>query len=479
MSSASALAHRAESALGETLPLLAVERRWSFIDIICIKSALVIASWAFLFGGATAQLVGFVDGLFAIVVGNAIGVLVLLWAFVLPSAKWGTEFFVYMRSILGPVGSSIYVLLLAVITVFAWAAILTAMIGKALAEIAAEAMPDLPIGGPAIATGCALMVLVLAWGFVARGSNALRILNLIAAPALILLCLWLMASLFSQISLEQLVAARPLDGSGDADRAKNLMLAVEINIASGLSTSSLAANLGRYGKSQRTVVWGSFIAYVPIYCLAVAVGLISALALGSADPVSWMLPIVGPIAGIVLLLVLALANFSSLVAMVQGNCQTLIQNLGPRLQSFGWAGFTALVFGGTGVLIIFASDTIYDRFYTLVSFNQGILASLCGVAIADRIVLRRNHLDIGDLYENSQESAFRFWKGINPAAFTSIAIGFYVYLMLFNPITYETAFLFTFVSATFPALIAAFFAHLLLTRIVVIPAGKGSYPTVA
>jgi hypothetical protein len=53
MSSAPSLEHHTDSALGETLPLLASERQWSFIDIICIKSALVIASWAFLFGGST------------------------------------------------------------------------------------------------------------------------------------------------------------------------------------------------------------------------------------------------------------------------------------------------------------------------------------------------------------------------------------------------------------------------------------------
>ena len=86
------------------------------------------------------------------------------------------------------------------------------------------------------------------------------------------------------------------------------MLAVELNVACGISWGALAANLGRYATTQRAAVWGSLIAYVPVNVLAATVGLTSALALGSADPVTWMVPMVGPVAGVFLLVLLGVAE---------------------------------------------------------------------------------------------------------------------------------------------------------------------------
>jgi cytosine/uracil/thiamine/allantoin permease len=65
---------------------------------------------AFLFGGTTAQYEGFRGGVLTMLAGNTIGVVILLLALVLPSSKWGTEFFVHQRSVYGPVGALAFVL---------------------------------------------------------------------------------------------------------------------------------------------------------------------------------------------------------------------------------------------------------------------------------------------------------------------------------------------------------------------------------
>ncbi|NJO55744.1 MAG: hypothetical protein HC834_04590 [Rhodospirillales bacterium] len=69
--------NRIEAALAETLPLLPEERSWSFRDMLAVKSGLSIATWGFLFGGATGQLVGFVDGVIALTFGTATGLGIL------------------------------------------------------------------------------------------------------------------------------------------------------------------------------------------------------------------------------------------------------------------------------------------------------------------------------------------------------------------------------------------------------------------
>ncbi len=463
----------ASGALAESLPLIRSDRNWNLIDVMCVKSGLAIATWAFLFGGATAQFVGFWDGIFAIFVGNAIGVILLLLAVVLPSSKWGTEFFVHQRSVYGPLGVLIFVLLAIFLMVIGWAALLATMTGKAVAEIARSSLPTLPIGGSTLAMLVSLLVLFVTWRLIARGSNGVRLLNLLAAPALILLCVWLMASIFSRFSLAEIAAAPAI--KPDPDRVKSIMLAIELNIASGISWFNVAANLGRYAKTQRAAVWGSFIGYVPVNGLAYVVGLTSALVLGSSDPVTWMVPIVGPLGGVVLLLILALANLSSLVGMAQGNCQTMIQIFGPRAQSLGWSGITLLVLLGAAIIVLLATDALYDRFNTLVAFNQAVLAPACGIALADRIGLRGNRVNLRALYENHAGSDYYFWKRINPGAFAALGAGAFVYLALLNPLTFDSEPIFRFVSASLPAMGVAFVVHFLLARFVVMRAGMGNY----
>jgi nucleobase:cation symporter-1, NCS1 family len=343
-----------DEALAETLPLTRAERRWSFVDVLSVKSGLAIATWAFLFGGTTAQYVGFRDGVLTMLAGNTIGVVILLLALVLPSSKWGTEFFVHQRSVYGPIGALGFVLVVVVGVVFAWAAILSTMIGKSAVAILELVAPSSAASASTTQLAVAVAMLAIAWVILMRGSASVRVLNRLAAPGLLLLCAWLMVALFSAIPLATLLAAAPI--APHPDRATNIMLVVELHIAGGISWGSLAANLGRYAQTQRAVVWGSLIAYVPIYVIAASVGLISALALGSADPVSWMIPITGPVAGALLLLLLGLANLSSLVGMVQGNCQTLIQHFGPRLQRLGWPRFTLLFFAGVATMVLLASE---------------------------------------------------------------------------------------------------------------------------
>ncbi len=285
-----------DEALAETLPLTRAERRWSFIDVVSVKSGLAIATWAFLFGGATAQYVGVRDGILTMLAGNTIGVVILVLALVLPSSKWGTEFFVHQRSVYGPIGALMIVLVAVVLMVFAWAAILATMIGKSVVEMLRTAGPTLPLPDSVLESVVAIGMLAVAWAILVRGSEGVRLLNRIAAPGLMLLCVWLMVALFSRTSPAELAALAPL--APRSDRATSIMLAVELNIASGLSWNWLAANLGRYAVTQRAAVWGSMVAYVPIYVVAATVGLISALALGSADPVTWMVPMVGPVGGV-------------------------------------------------------------------------------------------------------------------------------------------------------------------------------------
>lgn len=455
------------------LPLSRSDREWSFLDVCSVKSGLVIATWAFMFGGTTANYLGFWDGLLAMLIGNAIGVILLVFAAILPATKWGTEYFVHQRSTLGARGAQVLALISVAPGAVLWAAILATTTGRAAVELAKIVPGGSAVPENLVAAGVATGFLALAWTFVVRGNNGVRAINRLAAPLLLLMCVWLIVAVLSRASLAEVTAAPAL--APTPDRATNIMLMIEFNIAGGLSWYNVAANLGRYARTPRAAAWGALVAYVPINVLACSVGLASALVLGSPDPVAWMAPSAGPILGALLLGLLALANLSTLAAMAQGNCQTLIQHLGRAPQRLGWARFTAIYFAAVLCVSWTAPQVLYDQFFTIVAFLQALVGPAVAVALADALILRRNRLDIAALHARPGTGAYAYWGGINLCAFIAIAVGAITYLAMFNPATLATAPGFSWVSASLPAMLLAFATHIVLNRLIMKPAGKGAY----
>lgn len=464
----------ADRALADTLPLRCVDRHWSFLDLVWVQSGLAIATWAFLIGGVTATYVGFWDGMWTMLLGNCIGVVIMLYASALPSSKWGTEHYVLHRSIYGPVGVLVVIFVVSALSVVGWTTILAVMFGKAATQLivgmtgTAEEQSSLKI------TVIALVALVASWLVLANGDRGIRILNRCVAPGLIVMSVVLFATIFTEKSLSQISSALPLAPLDS--RRSSLLLAIELNVAVGMSWWSLAANVARSARTQRAAMWGSFIGYVPIGVLAQMVGLTAALVMGSADPTQWMLPIVGPLLSVVLLAFICFANLTSIAGMVYANVQTFVQHLGPRVQRFGWTRTAAVLLGICGVCVFFTETVLYDRFFTFVALTQAAVVSAIGVTLADYLLLRRRHISLPALYDVEKDSPYGYWNRINYSALLALLAGSLVYVLIFNPVTFEFASMFPYVGASIPALLTSMGTHLALTRWVVIPMGKGAYP---
>lgn len=462
-----------KAALAETLPLLPEERSWSFRDMLAVKGGLAIATWGFLTGGATGQLVGFVDGMIAMLCGSAIGIGILFFALLLPVYRTGSESFVYLRSAFGPLGTSLIAVTLVLSVVPFWTAILATMAGSATQEV----LVALDFVGEdtllPIATAMSLAALLVSFMLAARGSDALRLFNLAAVPLLVILSISLMVAVFAQAGWSTILTAEPPPMQWD--RPTRFMLAVELNIVTNISWFGLAGNLMRYGNSARSATWGTWIGLVPIALLPMVAGLASSLALGSADPVQWMIPLVGPVLGLAMLSILILANVSSMIGMLQGNAPTIIQNFGALVRRLGFAGTIAMVSALAALIICLATDALYGSFYSIVAFFGAIFAACIGVLLADGLVLRRSKVDLADLHETSGGS-YHFWIGVNPVALLALFAGFLTYLALLEPLSQTPTAAFRYLSASLPAAAAAFCVHLVLSRIITIPSGLGGYP---
>ena len=159
-------APKSKPALAETLPLLPEERSWSFRDMLAVKGGLAIATWGFLAGGATGQLVGFADGIAALFFGTALGIGLLTFALLLPVYRTGSESFVFLRSAFGPRGTSLLAVVLVLGIVPFNSAILSNMAGDATREvlIGLDFLAPAPVWPVGQATALGVLALSLPFG---------------------------------------------------------------------------------------------------------------------------------------------------------------------------------------------------------------------------------------------------------------------------------------------------------------------------
>lgn len=462
-----------EEALKDTLPLLREDREWGFFDFVWVQSGLSIATWAFLFGGITALFVGFWDGLWTMMVGNCIGVIFMVLASVLMTCKWGTEQFILQRSIYGAMGIMVLVLGLLTVTELGWTTILAIMFGRASTQVLNHVAGTEYSASSPVVLGIAMIALLIGWWVVVKGDRAVRLMNRIIAPGLIIMSVLLLVTIFVQKSFAEIASTGAIDPFDS--RAMNLMIAIELNIAAGVSWWTVAGNIARGAKTQRSAVWGSFVGLVPVAVVAQMVGLTAALVMGSSDPTEWMLPIVGPFIGIILLVFIGLANLTSMSSIVYATCQAFAQHLGEKVQRLGWARMSGIFFAICAVLLFLTSTALYDQFFKFVAWTQAVLVSAIGITIADYHLLRKRKIDLAELYNLDAGSAYHFWGRVNYVALASLAIGFAIFVSLLDPFSLVGGGTFTVTSASLPTLFGAMIAHYLLTRIFVIPRGKGGY----
>ena len=457
---------------GDT-PLLPSERVWGFWGFAYANSALAVATWVFLIGGATALFVGPLQGISAIVIGNIIGVILAASSTCLPCGKYGVEQFTYLRSMFGINGSRLVYVLSVVVLTMGWLAVLGLMCGRALDNLETLVQHSQPDGDGWLVTAGALLAIVLAALVAMRGPDMIRRLSAVIAPSLILIMLALMYFISQRFSFAELLAMPPLQPPF-ADQRINFMIAVEINIAAGFSWWPYIGNLSRLCSNQRTAFWPNLVGIFGAAALGETVSLFAASTLGSSDPTAWMRLAGGVGFGVVALGFLALANLTGMVNILYTAVIGLRQLAGERLRSVRWGVLIGL-FCVIPVLIVLCFPGIYDGFFIFLVWTSALNSALAGIGIADYFFLRQQRVNLRHVYATQGASPVRFCKGFNPIALLALVAGFAIYVVVFNPQTLANTSFFTFATASLPSCLLAGLVHYGLTRLLAVRLGWGGY----
>ena len=455
-------------------PLPPTKRLWGFWEYTWANAALAIATWGFLIGGSLALVVDVKGGLLAIILGNVLGVLLVGLAVSVSAGKYGTEQYTFMRSVFGHNGSRVIYTVAMILLTVGWLVVLGTMFGRSIdsaISVVSDREPD--PNAPYIYVITIVAIALTAY-IVAKGPTSIKLFNVIVAPALILVMGFMIWLFLSDSSLADLLAldalARPFDSN-----AVNFMIAVEINIAAGFSWWPYIGNLSRITKNERTAFWPNLIGIGFAASLGEAVGLIGAVKYGNADPTQWMAETGGLWMSAIVLVFIAFANITSMANILYTAVVGLRQMFGALFRNVSWEW---IVYGFciVPVIVMFAIPGLYDGFMTFLVWTAAIYSALTGIMLVDYFLLRKQRVDLKELFIEDKSSVYYFTGGYNIASMAATLIGIAVFTVTFNPLSFEHTGYFRYTTASLLAAVVAGLAYWALSALFVVPRGLGGYP---
>jgi NCS1 family nucleobase:cation symporter-1 len=425
------------------LPLRLDEREYGTLGAHGNCFAYAIATWCFLLGSYAADLVGAVEGTVALIVGNLIGTFLCTMPLSFGCQRYGLEQMDFCKTAFGQHGTHILIVFY-LINLLGWSGLLLVMFGNGIFNIAGAfgLNPGQWVVGAGVALGIWLSYLVTA-----HGVHRLNVVNNIVTPALGLVVLYMLYMLFSSYGWEAIASAKPLDPNPDP--AVNYAIVLELGIANGFSWWGGIGFLARNTRTRRNSIYPQILQLGLMSGVVSSIALYSALVVGSDDPTRWMVPLGGLFMGVVALGFVALANISSIAVSLFASGLALRHV--PGLRRRPWWQIVVITIIPCS-FFIFWSKELYDLGDAFLAYNGTMYAPIAGIVFVDFFFLRKQRICLRSIFDNAPDGAYYFWKGFNLLGLAGIILGQVVYFSLYNPLSGETYWLFTYV----PASIAAF-----------------------
>lgn len=449
-------------------PLLKHERTWGPWQLGISLATAAAATWCYIIGEYTGYYLGFSQGFAALFAGSMIGMLIVALAAVPICIRFGVDSIASCKPQFGSAGWIIPAALQQ-ISIVGWNSLLLIFFAKSTTQLLI-ALGVIPDGESALIVPATIfLACALVFIFLLKGSGGLdRIAKILVAHVFV--GFWMLYILVTQ-RWADIEAAVPAYAS--ADPLWNYTTGVEIGIVSLLSWWPYIGAMVRMAPKGRTAAIPVMIgmgAPVPLLSL---IGIAGILVLQVSDPAEWMRTIGGPIYGVIALLFVAAANLGTAVAGVYASAIGLRHF--PGLDRMSWPTLLLLTIAPVVLVGLFIPELFFANFGSFLAFIGMAFAPLCGIQIADYFFLRGRRIDIRAMFVGGPGSAYRFWSGFNPAALLAMVGGCGTYLYLLNPLTYVSHSPYDYTTATLPTLVVSGLIHIIVTLVVVKPAGKGGY----
>lgn len=438
------------------MPVLLSEREYGTATAHTTCFAYAVATWCFLTGGYVAELVGAVEGLVCLVAGSVVGVFVTTMPLSTACQRYGLEQMDACKPAFGQRGAQV-MLIFYLINMLGWSGLILVMFGNGLHNIA-EALgyePSRWVVGAGVALGLWLTYLI-----VTRGVHLLSLANSIITPGLAVLVVFMLYVLLYEKGWET-IASAPALAPGPSPFI-NYMIAFELGLATGISWWGGIGFLARNTKTHRNSIYPQIVQLGLAGALVCCVGLFSALVVRSADPTEWMVPIGGPLLGVLALAFVALANVTSTAVSVFASGLALRHV--PGLREMAWKRLMLLTIAPC-VPFVFWPHELYDLGDAFLAYNGTMYAPIVGIVFVDFYVLRRERLSLWAIFERSPSGAYHYTHGFHWPALASLILGQVLYIFLYDPITGETHDLFRIMPASAAACLVPATTYYLATRV--------------
>ena len=405
-------------------PTAPERRTWSTYNIaaLWIGMSVVITTYT-LASGLMAQGMNWWQSMITILLGNTI-VLIPMILNAHAGTKYGVSFPVLCRASFGVRGANVPAILRAIVAC-GWFGIQTWIGALALDALFAAAW-----AGWATVPGKTAIAFAIFWGIqviiILKGTEGIKLLESWSAPLLLgggALLLWwgidrgggLGRILGESVKLQQ----------GSTPFWTLFPAALTANVGYWATLSLNIPDFTRYAKNQRSQALGQALGLpttmTAFAFIGVAVTSATIVIFGKAewDPVVLVTKIGG--AGVVMfsaLVVLAAQLTTNMAANVVSPSNDF-SNLSPRRISYVTGGLITAVIGIVMMPWKLYSDAAAYIFTWLLGYSS-LMGALGGILIADYWVLRRQQLDVNDLFR--EQGRYTYRNGVNPRAIVALVL---------------------------------------------------------
>ena len=405
-------------------PTAPERRTWSTYNIaaLWIGMSVVITTYT-LASGLMSQGMNWWQALLTILLGNTI-VLIPMVLNAHAGTKYGISFPVLCRASFGVRGANVPALLRAAVAC-GWFGIQTWIGGLALDALLTAAWPAWAefAARQWIAFGAFWLLQV---AIILRGTEGIRKLESWAAPLLLLggfiLLIW---AIRSGGGLGSVLAQSQRLQAGQADFWRVFPAALTASVGYWATLSLNIPDFTRYARNQRSQMLGQALGLpttmTAFAFIGVAVTAATMVVFGEAiwDPVALIARIGSPAVIIVGALVILVAQISTNMAANVVSPANDFSNLAPRRISYVTGGLITAVIG---ILIMpwkLYADAAAYIFTWLIGYSS-LMGALGGILIADYWVVRRQRLDVDDLFRLQGRYTYR--GGYNPRALLALVL---------------------------------------------------------